>query len=74
MGAPYKATDDQVPAGARAVMFKFKTDKGACSVVFDRYQTDYATFSNLNQMTSNAIHSVMADGRQIEDFTTYIVP
>lgn len=68
-----KATSDDVPIGARAVLFNFKTDKGACSVTYDRYNTNYATFSSLPQMTSNAIAAVLDTGRRIEDFTVYIV-
>lgn len=71
--AVVKATGDDMPIGVRAITINFKTDKGACSVSFDRYSTDTATFSNLNQMTSNAIASVMDSGRKIEDYTTYLV-
>lgn len=66
-------TTNEVPAGIRAVLFKFETEQGACSVAFDRYSTDYATLSSLPQMTSNAIHSVLASGRKIIDFKTYAV-
>ncbi len=66
-------TTNEVPAGIRAVKFAFTTKQGACSVVFDRYSTDYATFSSLPQMTSNAIHSVIASGREIIDFKTYAI-
>ncbi len=74
-------TTNEIPAGTRAIVFKFKVRVGAsfsvveksCSVTYDRYQTDPALFSNLPQMTSNAIHSVIASGREIIDYTTYVV-
>lgn len=66
-------TTNELPTNLRAVIFKFNTEQGACSVAFDRYSTDYATFSSLPQMTSNAIHSVIASGRTIIDFKTYAV-
>ncbi len=76
-----KAETNEIPIGTRAVMFKFKVRVGAsfsvveksCSVTYDRYSTDHALFSNLPQMTQNAIHSVIASGREIIDFTTYFV-
>lgn len=67
------ATTNEYPAGTRAVHFVFTTDKGSCSVTFDRYRTDAALFASVPQMTSNAIHSVMESGRKIEDFKTYYV-
>lgn len=82
MGAPYKAESNDVPMGARAVMFKFKVRVGAqfsvveksVSVTYDRYRTNHDLFHNMPQMTQNAIHSVVAGGYDIIDFTTYIVP
>lgn len=74
--AVVKATGDDMPAGIRAVTFNFKTtgtDKPNCTVTFDLYNTESTLFANLNQMTSNAIASVLASGRQIKDFTTYLV-
>lgn len=68
-----KATTNEVPIGARAVLFNFKTDQGACSATFDRYSTDFELFNNLPQMTSNAIASVINTGRKIEDYTTWFV-
>lgn len=75
MSGVVKATTNEVPIGTRAVMFKFTTDKGACSVTIDRYSPNVsaALFANLNQMTSNAIGSIIESGRKIEDFTTYFV-
>ncbi len=66
-----KATGNDIPRGTRAVIFTFKTDKGSCSVTFDRYATESTLFASLPQMTSNAIYSVLADSRKIETFTTY---
>jgi hypothetical protein len=69
-----EATTNEVPIGTRAVLFKFTLKNGkSCSVTFDRYSTDHALFSNLNQMTSNAVGSVIASGRDIETFKTYFV-
>lgn len=78
-----KATTNEVPAGTRAVMFKFKVKVGASfsvveksvSVTFDRYSPKVSAelFASLPQMTSNAIHSVMSSGYEIIDFTTYLV-
>lgn len=68
-----KATGNDMPIGVRAVLVKFKTDQGACSVTFDRYATDHATFSNLNQMISNALGSVIASGRKVDDYTVWLV-
>lgn len=71
--AVVKATGDDMPVGLRAVTVSFKTDQGACSVAFDRFSTDAQTFSNLNQMVSNALSSVIASGRKVENYTVYLV-
>lgn len=71
--AVVKATGDDMPAGLRAVTVNFKTDKGACSVAFDRYSTDHQTFSNLNQMISNALGSVIESGRKVDSYTVWLV-
>lgn len=75
MSGVVEATSNEVPIGTRAVMFKFNTEQGACSVTIDRYSPNisHELFSNLPQMTSNAIGSVIASGRKIIDFKTYFV-
>lgn len=71
--AVVKATGDDMPVGVRALLVNFKTEQGACSVTFDRYNTDHQTFSNLNQMVSNALASVIDSGRKVTDYTVYLV-